>query len=213
MKTVLARQPDAPDVSIVVPAYNEEDSVDALHRAIVDSLEPARLAFELVLVDDGSADATFGRLGAIADRDPRVVAVRLRKNYGQTAATRAGIDLSRGRILVTMDADLQNDPADIPALVAKVEEGYDLVVGYRVRRQDRFVTRKLPSVIANWLIGRVTGLPIRDNGCSLKAFRACLIKTVPLYSDMHRFIPAVSSPAGVSVLQVPVRHHARRFGQ
>lgn len=200
------------DVSIVVPAYNEEESIEVLHDLIIASVEPTGLSFEIIFIDDGSKDATFERLVAIAAKDPRVVAVRLRRNYGQTAAMKAGIDLTRGKILVTMDADLQNDPADIPALVGKVREGYDLAVGYRVRRQDKLVTRKLPSKVANWLIGKVTRLPIRDNGCSLKAYRAAVIKNVPLYSDMHRFIPAVSSASGVSVAQLPVRHHARRFG-
>ncbi len=169
--------------------------------------------FEVVFVDDGSSDATFQRLEELAADDPRVVAIKFRKNAGQTAAMAAGIDYARGRLLVTMDGDLQNDPADIPMMVEKIDEGFDLVVGWRINRQDKWLSRKLPSKIANWIIGKVTGLPIRDNGCSLKVYRAEIIKRVPLYSDMHRFIPAMTIPLGARVAQVGVRHHSRQFGQ
>ena len=167
----------------------------------------------MVFVDDGSKDQTVPRLEQMASTDPRLTIVRFQRNYGQTAAMMAGIDHARGRYLVTMDGDLQNDPADIPMMLDKLEEGYDLVVGWRINRQDKFLSRKLPSKIANWLIGKVTGLPIRDNGCSLKVYRGELIKRVPLYSDMHRFIPAMTQPMGARVAQVGVRHHARQFGE
>ena len=200
------------DISVCVPVYNEEDSVGPLHAAIVAALEPTGRRFEMVMVDDGSRDSTVARLAEIGKTDPRLVIVRFQRNFGQTAAMMAGIDHARGRYLVTMDGDLQNDPADIPMMLAKLEEGYDLVVGWRINRQDKFLSRKLPSKIANWLIGKVTGLPIRDNGCSLKVYRAEVIKRVPLYSDMHRFIPAMTTPMGARIAEVGVRHHARRFG-
>ncbi len=202
-----------PDISIIVPAYNEEGAIALLYEQVVANVEPDFPNFELIVVDDGSKDRTFEILEELAQKDERLVVVKFLRNFGQTPSMAAGIDLARGPILVTLDADLQNDPADIPALVAKVKEGYDLAVGYRIRRQDKFFTRKLPSIIANRLIGKVTGLPIRDNGCSLKAYRAEVIKRVPLYSDMHRFIPSMSIPSGVSVAEVGVRHHARQFGE
>ncbi|MBU2960325.1 glycosyltransferase family 2 protein [Citreicella sp. C3M06] len=202
----------APEVSVCVPIYNEEDNVALLHKEIVSALEPMKRSFELVFVDDGSSDRSVARLAEIAQSDPRLVVVRFQRNFGQTAAMMAGIDHARGRYLVTMDGDLQNDPLDIPMMLSKLDEGYDLVVGYRINRQDKFLTRKLPSKIANWLIGKVTGIPIRDNGCSLKVYRAEVIKRVPLYSDMHRFIPAMTTQMGARVAEVGVRHHARRFG-
>jgi glycosyltransferase involved in cell wall biosynthesis len=202
-----------PEISVCVPVFNEEDSVGPLHAAIAAALGPTGRRFEIVLVDDGSRDRTIPRLRAIAARDPRVVVVRFRRNFGQTSAMQAGIDHARGRFVVTMDGDLQNDPADIPMMIAELERGHDIVVGWRVRRQDALITRKIPSRMANWLIGRVTGLPIRDNGCSLKVYRAEVIRRVPLYSDMHRFIPAMSIPMGARVAEIGVRHHARRFGE
>lgn len=204
---------DKLDLSIVVPVFNEEDNVRPLHRAIVEAVEPLGLSFEIVLVDDGSRDQTFPRAKQVRAQDPRVRIVRFRRNYGQTPAMAAGIELARGRVLVTMDGDLQNDPADIPVLLDQIAAGHDIVVGWRRNRQDRFVSRVLPSRIANWLIARVTGVPIKDNGCSLKAYRAQLMKGITLYSEMHRFIPAVASIAGARIAQVPVRHHARKFGR
>ena len=202
----------SPEISVCVPMYNEEDNVRPLHEAIVTALEPMGRSFEILLVDDGSSDDTIPRMIQLAAEDPRVVVVRFQRNYGQTAAMMAGIDHARGRFLVTMDGDLQNDPLDIPMMLDKLEEGHDLVVGHRLKRQDKFLTRKVPSKVANWLIGKVVGLPIRDNGCSLKVYRAEVIKRVSLYSDMHRFIPAMTTPMGARVAQVGVRHHARRFG-
>jgi glycosyltransferase involved in cell wall biosynthesis len=200
------------DLSVVVPLFNEEESVRPLYEAILKGVEPLGIRFEIVLVDDGSRDGTARVADAIAREDPRVCLVRFRRNYGQTPAMAAGIAEARGEIIVTMDGDLQNDPADIGQLLARIEEGYDIVVGWRHERQDKLLTRKIPSRIANALIAKVTGVPIRDNGCSLKAYRACLIKRIPLYSEMHRFIPAMASIAGPRIAEIRVRHHARRFG-
>jgi len=204
---------DSQALSIIVPFFNEEENVARVHTAIVEAIEPLGLDFEMVFVDDGSHDNTLERATEIARRDPRVRIVRFRRNYGQTAAIAAGIEHATGKILVTMDGDLQNDPRDIGDFLTKMQEGYDIVVGWRYRRKDRLLTRKVPSVMANWLIGKVTGLPIRDNGCSLKAFRSSLIKEIPLYSEMHRFIPAVASMAGPRIAEIRVRHHARQFGE
>lgn len=202
-----------PRLSIIVPFYNEEENIRRMYEAITTAVVPLDIAFEMVFVDDGSRDAT-ARIGAeIALEDPRVRFVRFRRNYGQTPAMAAGIEHARGEVLVTMDGDLQNDPADVGILLAKIDEGYDIVVGWRHNRQDKLVSRKIPSIIANRLIGKVTGVPIRDNGCSLKAFRANLIKNIPLYSEMHRFIPAMASVAGPRIAQIKVRHHARQFGK
>ena len=211
-----ALSPDAgpqPDLSVVVPLYNEQDSVLPLHAAIVAALEPLRVRFEMLFVDDGSKDRTLEVATALARTDSRLRVLKFRRNYGQTPAMAAGIEYARGRVIVTMDGDLQNDPADIGALLERIDAGYDIVVGWRQKRQDKLVTRRIPSRIANWLIGKVTGVPIQDNGCSLKAFRAELIKRIPLYSEMHRFIPAIASIAGPRVAEIRVRHHARRFGE
>jgi len=200
------------DLSVVVPLYNEEESVRPLYDAIVAGVAPLGVSFEIVFVDDGSRDGTVRLADEIARGDPRVCLVKFRRNYGQTPAMAAGIAEARGEIIGTMDGDLQNDPADIGELLARIEEGNDIVVGWRHDRQDKLWTRKVPSRIANALIAKVTGVPIRDNGCSLKAYRACLIKQIPLYSEMHRFIPAMASIAGPRIAEIRVRHHARRFG-
>jgi glycosyltransferase involved in cell wall biosynthesis len=202
-----------PKVSVIVPLYNEQESVRPLYAAIVQSVGELGCPFEMVFVDDGSVDDTVAIVREIARIDSRLRLVKFRKNYGQTPAMAAGIEHACGEVLVTMDGDLQNDPADIGSLLEKIDEGYDIVVGWRHNRQDKLISRKLPSRVANWLIGKVTGVPIRDNGCSLKAFRAELIKEIPLYSEMHRFIPAMASIAGPRVAEIKVRHHARRYGQ
>jgi glycosyltransferase involved in cell wall biosynthesis len=200
-------------LSIIVPFFNEEESIEPLYSAIVSALTPLQIAFEMVFVDDGSNDRTVPLAVKIARRDPRVRVVKFRRNYGQTAAMAAGIEHARGEILVTMDGDLQNDPADIAAFLQTMDQGFDIVVGWRHNRQDKLISRKIPSRIANRLIGRVTGVPIRDNGCSLKAYRASVIKHIPLYSEMHRFIPAMASIAGPRIAEIRVRHHARQFGK
>jgi glycosyltransferase involved in cell wall biosynthesis len=202
-----------PELSVVVPLYNEEDSLRPLYGAITQALGPLGISFEIVFVDDGSRDATVRIADEIARADPRVCLVKFRRNYGQTPAMAAGIAQACGEVIVTMDGDLQNDPADIGALLRKIDEGYDIVVGWRFDRQDKLVSRKIPSRIANALIAKVTGVPIKDNGCSLKAYRASLIKKIPLYSEMHRFIPAMASIAGPRIAEIKVQHHARQFGQ
>ena len=204
---------DAPRLSIIVPFFNEEESIRALYAAIVTAVTPLNVSYEMVFVDDGSSDGTV-RIGTeLARTDPRVRLVKFRRNYGQTPAMAAGIEHARGEILITMDGDLQNDPADIALFLQKMDEGYDIVVGWRFNRQDKLISRKIPSRIANRLIGRVTGVPIKDNGCSLKAYRGSLIKQIPLYSEMHRFIPAMASIAGPRIAEIKVRHHARQFGK
>lgn len=202
-----------PGLSVVVPLFNEEESVPLLYKAIVDATKDIGVEVELIFVDDGSRDNTFGVAEKLALEDSRLRVVKFRRNYGQTPAMAAGIDLARGALIITMDGDLQNDPRDIPNFVEKINEGFDIVVGWRHNRQDKLITRKIPSKIANWIIGKVTGVPIKDNGCSLKAFRADVIKTVPLYSEMHRFIPAMASIAGPRLAEIKVRHHARQFGE
>jgi glycosyltransferase involved in cell wall biosynthesis len=200
-------------LSVVVPVFNEEESVRPLHAAISEAVKKLGLNYEIILVDDGSADSTPAILRELAEQDNRLKIIRFRKNYGQTPAMAAGIDYASGRWIVTMDGDLQNDPRDIKTLLDELEKGYDLAVGWRENRQDKLITRKIPSVIANRIIGYITGIPIKDNGCSLKAYRADIIQQIPLYSDMHRFIPAMASISGSRVSQVSVRHHARRFGE
>jgi len=202
-----------PEISVIVPFYNEEESIRRMHGAIVAAVEPLDLPFEMVFVNDGSRDRTLEIAIEIAREDERVRVVNFRRNYGQTPAMAAGIEHAQGKVLVTMDGDLQNDPRDIEHFLAKINEGYDIVVGWRFNRQDKLVSRKIPSKIANWIIGKVTGVPIKDNGCSLKAYRASLIKEIPLYSEMHRFIPAMASIAGPRIAEIKVRHHARQFGQ
>lgn len=202
-----------PEISVVCPMYNEGDNVGPLVDAVTAALGDGS-RWELLLVDDGSADDTVSIAGRRTWADERVRLVRLARNYGQATATQAGFDAARGRVIVTIDGDLQNDPADIPMLVAKLDEGYDLVAGYREERKDRFLTRTLPSRVANLLIRGLTGVPIRDNGCSLKAYRRELVERLGLYSDMHRFIPALAvGTASARIAEVPVRHHPRRFGR
>lgn len=201
-----------PQVSLVVPVLNEEPNVARLASAVREAL-PAQWDWELLFVDDGSTDGTCTEVRRLAAADGRIRLVPLARNYGQTTALQAGFDHSRGSVVVSMDGDLQNDPADIPLLVAKLEEGYDLVAGYRVRRQDAVFTRKVPSWLANRIVQRLTGVPIRDHGCSLKAYRRALLDRMSLYSDMHRFIPQVAAgTAGARIVEVPVRHNAREFG-
>jgi len=201
------------DLSVVVPLFNEEESAPILYQSIVDVVSKLDIDYEIIFVDDGSRDSTFEKAKSIAKIDHHLKVIKFRRNYGQTPAMAAGIDHAVGKIVITMDGDLQNDPIDIPAFLEKINEGFDIVVGWRHKRQDKLVSRKIPSKIANWLIGKVTGVPIKDNGCSLKAYRGDVIKNVPLYSEMHRFIPAMASLAGSRVAEIKVRHHARQFGE
>lgn len=198
-------------VSVVVPLYNEADNILDLHRELTASLERLGRPFEILLVDDGSRDGTTQAVLDLEARDPRVRAIVLRRNFGQTAAFSAGFDHARGEVVVTSDGDLQNDPADIPALVAKLDEGYDLVCGWRQRRQDT-LSKRLPSFFANRLISWATGVRLHDYGCSLKAMRVEVVRGIRLYGEMHRFIPAVASWMGVRVAEVPVNHRPRTRG-
>lgn len=200
------------DLSIIIPLYNEEENIDLLYNAVIQATDPLQINYEIIFVDDGSRDKTYIKAKHLASQDSRLKVIKFRKNYGQTPAMAAGIEHAKGRLLITMDGDLQNDPDDIKYFIEKIDEGYDIVVGWRFKRQDKLITRKIPSRIANWLIGKVTGVPIKDNGCSLKAYRASVIKEIPLYSEMHRFIPAMASLAGSKIAEIKVRHHARKFG-
>ena len=201
------------DLSVVVPIYNEAESVEPLVNAIADAVAATNLRYEIICVDDGSKDGSTEALTELAQRRTDLKAVILRRNYGQTPAMAAGFESAKGKTIVTLDGDLQNDPADIPMLLAKLEEGYDLVSGWRRKRQDAALTRLLPSKIANLLIARVTGVKLHDYGCSLKAYRAELIADMNLYGELHRFLPALAYIEGARITEVPVRHHARRFGQ
>ncbi len=201
------------DVSVVVPIHNEVESLPHLIRAIADCLTEAQLNYELICVDDGSTDGSTAVLKQEALRRNDLVAVILRRNYGQTAAMAAGFKCARSPIIVTLDGDLQNDPADIPELVAKLNEGYDLVSGWRKNRQDATLTRLLPSKIANAMIGKVTGVKLHDYGCSLKAYRKEIVADMNLYGELHRFLPALAFIEGARIVEIPVRHHPRRFGQ
>jgi len=202
------------DLSVIVPVYNEEESLQLLHQEIHAALDPLAIAWEVVFVDDGSQDGSPAVLEGLAASDPACVrVVVLRRNFGQTTAIAAGIDHSSGDVIVLLDADLQNDPADIPAMLAKISEGYDLVSGWRVDRQDTYITRTLPSRMANGLISWVTGVHLHDYGCTLKAYRREVITGFRLYGEMHRFIPAYARWVGANITEMPVHHHPRRFGK
>jgi glycosyltransferase involved in cell wall biosynthesis len=201
------------DLSVVVPVYNELESVEPLCRALHAVLSGQPRTYEVVLVDDGSSDGTWPRLVELSREIPRLRLIRFRRNFGQTAAMSAGFDAARGAVIVTMDADLQNDPADIPKLLDLMKDDIDVVSGWRKDRKDPFLNRRLPSMLANGLISRITGVALHDYGCTLKAYRAAVIKNVRLYGEMHRFIPALASWVGGQVVEAPVNHHARRFGR
>ena len=199
-------------LSIVVPIYNEEESLPFLVNQLLESLKPMEETFELVLVNDGSSDNSAEIIRQLSFDIPELVGVLLRKNYGQTAAMAAGFDISSGEIVITLDGDLQNDPKDIPLLVNKIREGFDLVSGWRFRRQDAAISRKLPSKIANRLIGKVTGVRLNDYGCSLKAYRKEVLTDMRLYGELHRFLPVLANIEGARITEVKVNHRARQFG-
>ena len=201
------------DLSIVIPARDEAGALPGLHAEIDAALSPLGKSYEVIVIDDGSADATFDTLKRLAAEDARLIAVRLRRSFGQTAAFAAGFSLARGNVVITMDADGQNDPADIPKLLAKIDEGYDVVSGWRVNRREPFVTRRIPSIVANRILAARTGVRLHDSGCSLKAYRREVVKHVRLYGEMHRFIPALASGMGVIVAEVPVNDRARKYGK
>jgi glycosyltransferase involved in cell wall biosynthesis len=200
------------EISVVLPVYNEEKSLHLLHAELKSALDALGRSYEIIYVDDGSRDASAERLAELAARDPSVVVIQLRRNYGQTAAISAGIDYSQGELIVLLDADLQNDPADIGRLLAKLDEGYDVVSGWRKHRQDTFISRRLPSILANRLISKVTGVHLHDYGCTLKAYRREVLGPVRLYGEMHRFIPVYAHWGGARITELPVNHRARRFG-
>jgi glycosyltransferase involved in cell wall biosynthesis len=203
---------DAMDISIVVPVYNEVDSIGPLYTSLRSTLDAVKGEYEIVFVDDGSRDGSTEKLEQLAANDDRVKVVQLRRNFGQTAAMAAGLEHAQGDAVVTMDADLQNDPADIPQMLRKLDAGYDLVHGWRRERQDTFLNRRLPSLVANWLIARVTGFPVRDLGCTLKVMRREIARELTLYGEMHRFIPILAHWQGARCVEVETRHHPRRYG-
>lgn len=202
-----------PELSVVIPLLDEAPNVEALCRELTETLEAWGRSYEVILVDDGSTDETFSILSALHAADARIRVVRLRRNFGQTAAFSAGFARARGRLIVTADGDLQNDLRDIPRMVDKLEEGYDIVCGWRKARKDAWINRRLPSTLANALISRATGVRLHDYGCSLKVFRAEVVKSLRLYGEMHRFIPAIASEQGVRIAEVVVNHRARQHGR
>jgi glycosyltransferase involved in cell wall biosynthesis len=201
-----------PELSIVIPVFNESPNIKLLYDELTQTLVQYGRSYEILVIDDGSTDDTFDQLAALQIRDPRLRVIRFRRNFGQTAAFAAGFKHARGRLIVTSDGDLQNDPNDIPGMVALIEQGNDIVCGWRQDRKDTFVTRRVPSVLANKLISWATGVPLHDYGCSLKVFRAEVVKPLRLYGEMHRFLPAIASQIGVKIVEVVVNHRPRRAG-
>ena len=201
------------DISIVIPVYNEEASVEPLYRQIVDALTSLEFEYEIILVDDGSNDNTFNNASELARKDSRLRVVKLKRNYGQTIGLHSGFQIAQGRIVITMDGDLQNDPSDIETMVRKIDDGFDIVLGWRHSRKDPLISRKIPSKIANWLISRVTGIPVKDNGCAIRAYRGEVVKKFPMYSEMHRLMPVITALSGARFAQIKVKHHPRQFGK
>jgi len=201
------------DLSIVIPLLNEEDNIPPLYQSLKDVLDPMDIRYEIIIIDDGSTDRSYEILADLAATDKSLKVIRFRRNFGQTAGLAAGVDEAEGEVVITMDADLQNDPKDIPKLLEKINEGYDLVAGWRYDRQDAEISRKLPSRIANALISRTTDVKLHDYGCTLKAFRKEVVKNINLYGELHRFIPAIASWMGVKIAEVKVNHHARIHGE
>lgn len=200
-------------LSIVIPVYNEEGSLLELYDSISGEMKRLDISYEVLYVDDGSRDRSFEVLQTLFEKDPRIRVIRFRRNFGQTAAIAAGFHHARGGVIITMDADLQNDPKDIGKLLEKIEEGYDVVSGWRIKRQDKWLTRKIPSYLANKLISKMTGVHLHDYGCTLKAYRKEVVDHLNLYGEMHRFIPALASWMGVRVAEIPVNHHLRQYGK
>ncbi|MEJ2134710.1 MAG: glycosyltransferase family 2 protein [Desulfofustis sp.] len=199
-------------ISVVIPIYNEEENLALLYDELTGVMQSLDCSYEILFVDDGSTDTSLTILHSLQAADSRVVVVQFRRNFGQTAAMSAGFDYSSGEVIITMDGDLQNDPRDIPRFIDKIEEGFDVVTGWRHDRKDAFLNRRLPSIIANKIISWTTGVALHDYGCTLKAFRKEVIKNIRLYGEMHRFIPAIASGMGISFTEIKVNHRARRFG-
>jgi glycosyltransferase involved in cell wall biosynthesis len=202
-----------PEISIVIPIRNESPNIPELHRELTATLERGGRSYEILIVDDGSTDDSFEQLSRLQKSDDRLRIIRFRRNFGQTAAFAAGFAHARGRLIVTADGDLQNDASDIPAMIAKIDEGYDIVCGWRRNRKDPWLTRRLPSMVANRMISAATGVPLHDYGCSLKVFRAEVVKPLRLYGEMHRFLPAIASEMGVNIAEIVVNHRPRRHGR
>ncbi|MHB0999881.1 MAG: glycosyltransferase family 2 protein [Armatimonadota bacterium] len=201
------------DFSVIIPVYNEESNIEPLFEALKPVIQSTGRSCEVIFIDDGSKDDTYKVLQKLNQSEPLCKVIKFRRNFGQTAAMAAGFANAHGSIIITLDGDLQNDPQDIPMLLSKIEEGYDVVSGWRVHRKDKFITRRLPSICANWLISRITGVRLHDYGCTLKAYRREVAQNIGLYGEMHRFIPAMASWMGVSVAEVEVNHHPRKFGK
>jgi glycosyltransferase involved in cell wall biosynthesis len=200
------------DISIVVPVYNEQDNIEALYSAIVSALKTIDSSYEIIMVDDGSSDASYSVLKELASKDTALKVIRFRRNFGQTAAMSAGFDFAKGAIIIPMDGDMQNDPTDIPRMIDKIHEGFDVVSGWRRDRKDTFITRKIPSLLANSMISRMTGVHLHDYGCTLKAYRREVLDGINLYGEMHRFVPALASQFGAKVTELPVNHFPRLHG-
>ncbi len=201
------------DLSIVIPIYNERESVDRLYKELDKSLLKLGIDYEVIFIDDGSIDGTYNKLLEIHKKNSSYKIIRFRRNFGQTAAISAGFNYSKGDAIITLDADLQNDPQDIPVMLNKLNEGYDIVSGWRKNRKDKAITRRFPSVIANKIISKLTGVYLHDYGCTLKAYKKEVIDNIELYGEMHRYIPAIASWMGVKVADIPVTHHSRKFGK
>lgn len=201
------------DISVVIPVFNEEENIELLYTEIKQSLDNLGKGYEIIFIDDGSTDKTPALLHRICTEDRKVKGIIFRRNFGQTAAISAGFDYAKGEIIVTLDADLQNDPKDIPQLIEKIEEGYDVVSGWRAERKDPFFSRRLPSYISNWLISLFTGVKLHDYGCTLKAYRREIAKDIRLYGEMHRFLPVLASWVGASIYEVKVSHRPRKYGK
>jgi glycosyltransferase involved in cell wall biosynthesis len=204
---------DLLDLSVVIPVYNEEENIPLLYDELSTALDELGLSYEVIVIDDGSKDKSFANLKAIHEKDSRWQIIRFRRNFGQTAGMAAGFEASSGKVVVTIDADLQNDPRDIRKVLDKMNEGFDIVSGWRMDRKEAFFSRRLPSMTANWLISRITGVHLHDYGCTLKAYDRAVAKNVSLYGELHRFIPALASQIGVNVAEVPVNDRPRRYGK
>ncbi len=201
------------DLSIVIPVYNEKESVGHLYDRLNNVLSKLKITYEVILIDDGSTDGTYAELIRIHKKNSSYKIIRFRRNFGQTSAMSAGFHYSNGNVIITLDADLQNDPKDIPTLLKKLDEGYDIVSGWRKDRKDKAISRRFPSVVANKIISQLTGVHLHDYGCTLKAYRKEVIENIELYGEMHRYIPAIASRMGVSVAEIPVTHHGRQYGK
>ena len=201
------------EISVIVPVYNEVENLEELHRRLTEELGKLGRSYEIIIVDDGSSDGSYDLLKRLAKEDQRLRVIRFRRNFGQTPALSAGFDFARGEIIITMDGDLQNDPADIGPLIEKLQEGYDLVAGWRADRKDKLLLRKIPSWLANRLIKKTTGIKLHDFGCTLRAYRRDLVRDIKLYGEMHRFIPALAALAGARIAEIKVRHHPRLRGR